>query len=101
MRDARVLGIIRQKSEFGDSFVNVLFSQPTNHQKKKSDAPDFFRIFLSAARLASDRLTAALHKPAGTSCREKVVNKNVNASDAKRNTAPSDIIRRRLRPDRR
>src|SRR4030088_2608248 len=63
---------IRIRRQFRERFI----SQPTNHRKKKSYTRIFlFRIFLSAARLASDRLTAALHKPAGMSCRQKVVNK--------------------------
>jgi hypothetical protein len=102
MHALRVLGYstkIRVRRQFNERFI----SQPVSHPKKPDLTSGFFkfRFFLLTARLASDRLTAALHKPAGTSCREKVVSENVNASEAKRNTAPSDIVRRRLRPDRR
>jgi len=41
MRDARVFGTIRQKPEFGDSFVNILFRRRQTTEKRRSD----IRIF--------------------------------------------------------
>jgi hypothetical protein len=87
------LWIVREKSELGDSFMNVLFRG--GRATEKENRASAFLFFV----LASDRLIAALHKPAGTSCREKVANENVNACDAKRNTTSSDIVRRRRRPN--
>src|ERR1700754_4077439 len=75
---------IRLRRQFHERFISL----PTSSRRKTIErSGNFFDsnffvfsfpIFLSAARLTSDRLIAALHKPAGTSCREKVANKNVN-----------------------
>jgi hypothetical protein len=46
MRDARVFGIIRQKSEFGDSFVNVLFrSRQTTEKRNRTPGSFCFEFF--------------------------------------------------------
>jgi hypothetical protein len=59
-----------RKSEFGDSLVKVLFLERiVLGEKNRTSRFLRFDFFSNAARLASDRPTAPLHKPARTSLR--------------------------------
>jgi hypothetical protein len=61
------------KSEFGDSLVKLLFFESNGCGKMKIRELFLrYEFFSSAGRLASDRLTAPLHKPARTSCRKRL-----------------------------
>jgi hypothetical protein len=61
-----------RKSEFGDSLVKVLFWKRTVLKKRAHTWFFLLNFFHELARLASDRLTAPLHKPARTPCRERL-----------------------------